>query len=123
MGRSAIGPSGVAGRAVSREIRAELGRRSMSQNELARAAGLGPTYLNERLRDDRPLNVNDLEAIGRVLGWSMVALLRPADEALVEAEAAREGVRSAGAETFTGEGDAARAAELQARTEARQRNA
>lgn len=95
----------------------------MSQLDLAKAAGLGPTYLNVRLRDDLPLNVNDLESIARVLNWSMVTLLRPADDALVEAADVHEGNRSAGVETFTGEGDADRAAELQKRAEARQRNA
>lgn len=53
---------------VAADIRAELGRRKMSQAELARALGKSDMFVSRRISDGTSLELADLEAIANVLG-------------------------------------------------------
>lgn len=53
---------------VCEEIRVMLVRRRISQAEVARRAGWTPFYLSNRLNGKTPMNVNDLEALSKILG-------------------------------------------------------
>jgi transcriptional regulator with XRE-family HTH domain len=55
--------SGPFAAAVSAEVRAEKARQRLTDKELAEAAGLSPSYLGKRLRDEAPLTLNDIQAI------------------------------------------------------------
>jgi transcriptional regulator with XRE-family HTH domain len=50
-------------RAQSAEVRAALARQQMTIKELALRAGLSPSYLGKRLRNEASLTLNDLEAV------------------------------------------------------------
>lgn len=50
-------------RAVADEIRATLARQNMLIKDLSGATGISPGYLGKRLRNEAPLNLNDLQAI------------------------------------------------------------
>ena len=80
MAKKSIGPAGELSRAASAEIRAELGRLQWTQTDLAEKVGKSKNYINTRMRDEAPLNINDIEEIGRVLGRSPGDLFRAAVE-------------------------------------------
>lgn len=68
MGRNSIGVSGFA-LTVSKAIRAQLGMRRMSGRELAQAIGRGPTYVRERINDEKEWALGDLERMCNL--WSL----------------------------------------------------
>lgn len=80
MAKKSIGPAGELSRAASAEIRADLGRLQWTQTDLAERVGKSKNYINTRLRDEAPLNINDIEEIGRALGRSPGDLFRAAVE-------------------------------------------
>lgn len=80
MGRKSVGPAGDLSKAVSAEIRADLGRLHWTQTDLAKRAGKSTNYTNTRLRDQAPLNLNDIEDFSHALGRSCDDLLRVAAE-------------------------------------------
>jgi transcriptional regulator with XRE-family HTH domain len=63
---------------VAEEIRALLGRRRMTQAELARRLGTSGAWLNYRLTGKQPIDVNDLAEIAATLGVPVTDLI-PAD--------------------------------------------
>ena len=60
---------------VAEEIRALLGRRRMSQAELARKLGTSGAWLNYRLTGKQPIDLNDLADIAGALGVAVADLL------------------------------------------------
>lgn len=60
MGRSSIGVSGFA-LTVSRAIRAQVGVRRLNQSEFARLIGRSPTYVRERINDEKEWALGDIE--------------------------------------------------------------
>ena len=73
--------------AVIDEIRAERARQRMPLHVLAARAGIARPTLSRKLRGDRPLTVDELEAVADVLrvpAWLLVQradLNRPAETA------------------------------------------
>lgn len=68
-------------RAVAAEIRATLARQNMHIKQLASDAKISQGYLGKRLRDEAPLNLNDLQAICEVFGKDVLAFMSAAIEA------------------------------------------
>jgi transcriptional regulator with XRE-family HTH domain len=68
-------------RAVSAEIRATLARQNMLIKDLAKQSGISQGYMGKRLRDEAPLNLNDLQAICDVFGKDVVAFMTAAIDA------------------------------------------
>ncbi|WP_181954283.1 MULTISPECIES: helix-turn-helix domain-containing protein [Kocuria] len=62
-------------RLVSANVRAEMGRRSVSQKDLAAALGLSPAAMSDRLRDRVEFRLSELDLLSKRLGVSVVALL------------------------------------------------
>lgn len=60
---------------VAEEIRAYLGRRRMSQAQLARALGQSQMWVSDRLRGTQPIDLNDLQRIADVLDVGVLDLL------------------------------------------------
>lgn len=68
-------------RAVADEVRATLARQNMLIRDLAGQSGISPGYLGKRLRNEAPLNLNDLQAICEVFDKDVQAFLAAALEA------------------------------------------
>ena len=68
-------------RAVADEGRATLARQNMLIRDLSRESGISPGYLGKRLRNEAPLNLNDLQAICEVFDKDVQAFLAAALEA------------------------------------------
>lgn len=64
------------------EVRAWLGRRNVSQRQLARMLGMNPTALNFRIQGKRSFDVTELLKIAALLDISLAQLL--GDELLNE---------------------------------------
>ena len=60
---------------VSEEIRAQLGRRRMSQAGLARTLHVSPSWVSLRLSGKQPIDLNDLADIADGLGVAVADLL------------------------------------------------
>jgi len=60
---------------VAAEIRAQMGRRSIRQSELARTLGVTEMWLSRRLRGTQTLDLDDLEKISKALGCRIIDLL------------------------------------------------
>ena len=58
------------------EVRAWLGRRQMSASRAARQLGWTQMYLSRRLRSEAPFDLNDLEALARLLDVPVTDLLK-----------------------------------------------
>jgi transcriptional regulator with XRE-family HTH domain len=63
---------------VAEEIRAWLGRRRMSQAQLARTLGQSQMWVSDRLRGIQPIDLDDLERIAHVLDIPVLELFPPA---------------------------------------------
>jgi len=68
-------------RAVADEVRATLARQNMLMRDLSGQSGISPGYLGKRLRNEAPLNLNDLQAICEVFDKDVQAFLAAALEA------------------------------------------
>jgi transcriptional regulator with XRE-family HTH domain len=68
-------------RAVAAEIRATLARQNMLIKQLASDAKISQGYLGKRLRDEAPLNLNDLQAICEVFDKDVLAFMSAAIDA------------------------------------------
>jgi transcriptional regulator with XRE-family HTH domain len=68
--------------AVAAEIRATLARQNMLIKDLAEKSGISQGYLGKRLRDEAPLNLNDLQAICEVFGKDVLAFMKAAKAAV-----------------------------------------
>lgn len=73
---------------VAEEIRAELGRKRMTQTALADLIGQSPMYVSRRLFDGTALTAGDVVAIARVLGVDVRQLLGGIDPLELLAELA-----------------------------------
>lgn len=71
--------------AVRAEILAELGRRGITPNSLARVIGRGSTYLNSRLTNaHKELSLNDIEAICEAIGADIGRVMENAERTYQE---------------------------------------
>lgn len=61
---------------VAGEVRAEMGRQSKNQSQLARELGVTQAYVNRRLLGQVPITVDDLERIAAVLGVEVEQFLK-----------------------------------------------
>lgn len=68
--------SGPLARAFSEEVRVVMTRRRITAKQLAEKSGMSANYLGKRLRDESPLNANDLESICQALGEDVWGFLR-----------------------------------------------
>ena len=68
-------------RAIADEVRATLARQNIHIKDLARQSGISPGYLGKRLRNEAPLNLNDLQAICDVFDKDVQAFLAAALDA------------------------------------------
>lgn len=64
--------------AVAAEVRRRMDARGMSQNALARAAGMPPTLLHRAMSGERDLTLDELDGIARALRRSPDRLIRDA---------------------------------------------
>lgn len=71
-------PSGPFARAISAEVRATMARQRVSGAKLAADAGLSPSYLSKRLRDDLPFTLNDIDAVCSALGENLETIVATA---------------------------------------------
>lgn len=62
---------------VTREIRAEMAREGLSQQELARQMVWTPAYLSRRLLGEVSWSLDDLEEIANILEIPMLRLVWP----------------------------------------------
>ena len=76
MPRGTTPESGPFARALAEEVRVALARRRLTVKQLAAMAGMSPSYLGKRLRDEAPLNANDCEAIWLALGVDPIIATR-----------------------------------------------
>ena len=67
--------------AVADEVRATLARQNMLIRDLARKSKISPGYLGKRLRNEAPLNLNDVQAICEVFERDVLAFIADALEA------------------------------------------
>ena len=64
--------------AVADEVQRRMTARGLSQNALAKRAGMAPTLLHRAMSGERDLRLDELERIAPVLGVSAVWLVRSA---------------------------------------------
>ena len=62
---------------VAEEVRAQMGRKRMSQAQLARGVGKTEMWVSLRLRGKQAIDLNDLMAIATVLGVDASELVTP----------------------------------------------
>lgn len=68
--------SGAFAVAVSEEIRVAMARHRFTAKGLAIAAGLSPSYVTKRLRNEASFTLNDVEAICAAMGEDLHGLMR-----------------------------------------------
>ncbi|GAA4845764.1 hypothetical protein GCM10023201_41470 [Actinomycetospora corticicola] len=68
-------PRGLFTKWVAGEFRAQLGRTGMSQRGLARALGVTPPWVNERLSGRHAMSTDDMERIAGVLNTTPLDVL------------------------------------------------
>jgi transcriptional regulator with XRE-family HTH domain len=71
---------------IAQAIRAEMLRQNLTQQELADKLGWTQRRVSYRLTGDQPIDVAELEAVARVLGVPLSALI-PADDTPAEVTA------------------------------------
>lgn len=71
------GTTGNYARAVSAEVRSQMGKKRISQVKLAKQAKLSQNYLSKRLRDEFPFTLDDIEHIAAALGLEFQELAVP----------------------------------------------
>jgi transcriptional regulator with XRE-family HTH domain len=64
--------------AVAAEVQRRMTARKLSQNALARAAGMPPTLLHRAVNGERDLQLDEVEQLARALGVSVEWLLSAA---------------------------------------------
>lgn len=67
--------------AVADEVRATLARQNMLMRDLSQKSGISPGYLGKRLRNEAPLNLNDVQAICQVFERDVLSFMAAALEA------------------------------------------
>lgn len=66
---------------VAAEVRAQMGRLGVRQNELARRMGENDQWVSSRLKGRTPIDLNDLYRFAKALGIGVYDLLPGPDEA------------------------------------------
>ena len=74
MSTDALAPATGLTAGVASEIRAQLGRQSISRSELARRLDVDDTWVGKRLNGRTEISLTDLERIARVLSVTVVDL-------------------------------------------------
>ncbi len=64
-------------RRVAATVRAELARKRMLQRELAEALGISTAQVSERLADNTPFRLDELDPIAEFLGLPVADLVAP----------------------------------------------
>lgn len=72
-------PASPQAQAVAEQIRRELGAQRISGRQLAEKIGKSPNYVNLRIRGEKALDLNDLDAIAAALGLNVIVLLEAAE--------------------------------------------
>ncbi|WP_147109467.1 helix-turn-helix domain-containing protein [Nesterenkonia populi] len=75
MAQKPSGPPGLLSRGLTSEIKAELGRQSLSQTELGRRIGKSKGYVSQRLLNDAQWLTNDIEDVAEALNMDASELL------------------------------------------------
>ncbi len=70
--------------AVVDEVRRRMTARGMSQNALAKAAGMPPSLLHRAMNNERPLSIEELASVALVLDVTPEHVLRLARERLAD---------------------------------------
>lgn len=90
MGRKAIGPANQFSKKLNQELRAWMGRRGMTIQDLEEAAEVSRNRISLTLyKLDSPLNTNELDRICKALSVEPSTVVRDAEKAL-RAEQAEE---------------------------------
>lgn len=89
MGRKAIGPANQFSKKLNQELRAWMGRRGMTIQDLEEAAEVSRNRISLTLyKLDSPLNTNELDRICKALGVEPSTVVRDAEKALCVEQAA-----------------------------------
>lgn len=89
MGRKAIGPANRFSKKLNQELRAWMGRRGMTIQDLEEAAEVSRNRISLTLyKLDSPLNTNELDRICKALGVEPSIVVRDAEKALRAEQAA-----------------------------------
>lgn len=89
MGRKAIGPANQFSKKLNQELRAWMGRRGMTIQDLEEAAEVSRNRISLTLyKLDSPLNTNELDRICKALGVEPSTVVRDAEKALRVEQAA-----------------------------------
>lgn len=89
MGRKAIGPANQFSKKLNQELRAWMGRRGMTIQDLEEAAEVSRNRISLTLyKLDSPLNTNELDRICKALGVEPSIVVRDAEKALRAEQAA-----------------------------------
>lgn len=89
MGRKAIGPANQFSKKLNKELRAWMGRRGMTIQDLEEAAEVSRNRISLTLyKLDSPLNTNELDRICKALGVEPSIVVRDAEKALRAEQAA-----------------------------------
>jgi len=89
MGRKAIGPANQFSKKLNQELRAWMGRRGMTIQDLEEAAEVSRNRISLTLyKLDSPLNTNELDRICKALGVEPSTIVRDAEKALRVEQAA-----------------------------------
>lgn len=89
MGRKAIGPANQFSKKLNQELRAWMGRRGMTIQDLEEVAEVSRNRISLTLyKLDSPLNTNELDRICKALGVEPSIVVRDAEKALRAEQAA-----------------------------------
>lgn len=89
MGRKAIGPANQFSKKLNQELRAWMGRRGMTIQDLEEAAEVSRNRISLTLyKLNSPLNTNELDRICKALGVEPSTVVRDAEKALRAEQAA-----------------------------------
>lgn len=72
-------PASPQAQAVAEQIRREMGAQRISGRQLAEKIGKSPNYVNLRIRGEKALDLNDLDAIAAALDLNVIVLLEAAE--------------------------------------------
>ena len=90
MGRKAIGPANQFSKKLNQELRAWMGRRGMTIQDLEEAAEVSRNRISLTLyKLNSPLNTNELDRICKALGVEPSTVVRDAEKALRADQAAK----------------------------------
>lgn len=90
MGRKAIGPANQFSKKLNQELRAWMGRRGMTIQDLEEAAEVSRNRISLTLyKLNSPLNTNELDRICKALGVEPSTVVRDAEKALRAEQAAK----------------------------------